>query len=478
MRMRRAALVGATAALVAAPWTGAPAQAVDDVTAPRVTGITVLTPVVSAGDAVVLRLTATDDLSGVASLTAQLSGSGPTMISLLSPDGSAGFLAPSGLVSGVVPIGTLGGPLSLVSVVVGDHAGNSTTYTPTTTTSVPPGPTNTLDLSTTSVTVTETAGHDTTKPSLTSLKMLSSIDRRPGEFVTFSFATSDDRSPVTELRISMCWSRDDAMLLGVRGGGRLQSGRISVWIPTDKPAGSSWFVCSAALTDSSGNVTFVGGLSSRQINLTAGSPRPDPLVQQDVRPDAVVTTSLTSTLVPVGTAISVRGTVTYAGVRVPYPVVAVYAERAGVRTFVGITRGTSTGTYAKRVVPAGTSVYRTYFLGSDRGGAQSARGLGPGAKVWTGVKQALAVPTISVYVHAGSTGVLSVTLVPRRAATVRLQRWTGTAWTTVATLRTRSTGGAAARVPRPVAATAYRWTTAYDGVGLPAVSRIITVRRA
>ncbi|HET7900885.1 MAG TPA: hypothetical protein VFL59_06820 [Candidatus Nanopelagicales bacterium] len=477
MRMLRATLVAVLGALVAAPVAALPANAVDDVTAPRVTGIAVLTPVVSAGDAVVLRLTATDDLSGVASLAAQLSGSGPTTINLLSPDSTAAFLAPSGLVSGVVPIGAMGGPLSLVSVVVGDNAGNSTTYTPTTTTSMPPGPTNTLDLSTASVTVTQPLGQDVTAPRVTSLRMLSSVDRRPGEFATFSFTTSDDRSPVTQLRIDFC-DELDAMALGVRGGGRLSSGRLSVWFPTDLSPLSTWHVCGVSVTDSAGNGRRYSNYSYIQIGLYPGAPRPDPLVQQDVRPDSVVTTSLSSTMVPVGTAISVRGTVTYAGVLVPCPVVAVYAERAGVRTLVGITRGTSAGTYAKRVVPVGTTVYRTYFLGSDRGGAQSARGLGPGAKVWTGTRQSLAVPTISVYVRAGSTGVLPVTLLPRRAALVVLQRWTGRVWARVVTLRTRSTGVAAYRVPRPASATAYRWTTAYDGVGLPAVSRIVTVRRA
>lgn len=476
MRAARAAAalaVFATAGALVAAVT--PAVAVEDTTAPRVTGITVLTPTVVAGDAVALRLTAVDDLSGVASMTAQLSGPSVESVSLLSPGGTASFLGGEGLVSGVVPIGAPAGPFTLVSVVVADNAGNSTVYTPGSAVSVPAAATPVLDLAPGSVTVTQPVGHDTTAPRLTAFSMLTTGDRHPGEFVTFSFATTDAQSPVTELSVRMC-DPLDAQAIGVRGGGRLQSGRLSVWIPPDKAPGHRWHVCGVLVTDSSGNVRSYSTFSSFGVQLTAGAIRPDPLVTQDVRPDPVVTTLMSSPLVVTGSAVSVVGTVRYAGVAVPFPVVAVYAERAGVRTFVGITRGTAAGAYARRVVPTGTTVYRTYFLGSDRGGAASPAGLGRGAKVSTGVRQALAVATTSVRVPARSTGVLAVTLLPRRSATVSLQRWTGRAWVTVVRVRTRSTGATAVRVARPASVTAYRWATAYDGVGLPAVSRTVTVR--
>ena len=128
-----AALMVAALAVSTAPAAGA----ADDVTAPVVTSIQVLTPTVQAGDAVVLWIFANDDLSGVASISARLSGSGPTTVALASPGGTAAFLTPLGLVSGVVPVGAQGGGYTLVSVVVVDVAGNSTTYTPGSAVSVP-----------------------------------------------------------------------------------------------------------------------------------------------------------------------------------------------------------------------------------------------------------------------------------------------------------------------------------------------------
>ncbi len=469
------ATIAETAAAAATAVVGAPsASAVADTTAPTITGVTVLTSTVAAGDAVALRLSAQDDLSGVASMTAQLSGGG-TMVGLLAPGGEATFLSADGLVSGVAPLGAEAGSYSLVSVVVADHAGNSTTYTPGSAISVPAAANPPLDLAATTVTVVQPAKHDVTAPRLTAFSMLTKGDRHPGEFVTFAFATSDDLSPVSDVLVRMC-DPLDAQAIGRRGGGRLQSGRLSVWIPPDKAPGHHWHVCGASVTDSSGNVRTYSTYSSFGVDLVAGAVRPDPLVTQDERPDPVVTTAMSAPLVATGSAVSVVGTVRYAGVAVPYPTVAVYAERGGVRSFVGLARGTATGAYARRVVPAGTTVYRTYFLGSDRGGASSPAGLGRGARVSTGVRQALAVATTGVRVPLRTTGVLAVTLLPRRSAVVRLQRWTGRTWVAVATVRTRSTGTTALRVARPASVAAYRWTVAYDGVGLTAVSRIVTVR--
>lgn len=465
-----AALSAAALVVSAAPAAGA----ADDVTAPVVTSIQVLTPTVQAGDAVVLRIVASDDLSGVASISARLSGSGPTTVALASPGGNAAFLTPLGLVSGVVPVGAQGGGYTLVSVVVVDVAGNSTTYTPGSAVSVPApvAPPDPLDLAPGAVTVVQPVGRDVTAPRITAFSMLTTGVRHPGEHVTFSFATSDAQSPVTEVSVRMC-DPLDAQVVGVRGGGRLQAGRLSVLVPLGMAPGFTWHVCGVSVSDSSGNSRSTSAYSSFSVPLAAGPVRADPLVTPDSRPAAVVTAAASPTSGPRGTVVRLTGTVTYAGAPVPYPTIAVVADRAGVRSLVGIVHGAATGFWSRRVIASATTVYRTYLLGSDRGGAAAPAGLGRLVKVLVGARQTLVVASTTVRVRAGRSAPLTVTLLPRRAATVVLQRWTGRTWVAAATVRTRSTGVVTVKVLR--AARTYRWVAAYDGVGLPAVSAAVRV---
>lgn len=467
-----AASTAAALAVVAVPQAGA----ATDTTAPTITSFSALETTVTAGDPVALRYTAVDDLAGVWDVTAQLQGPGGTTIGLLGPGGDwSAITAAGGPVSGVVPSGAPAGTYTLVSLVVADKAGNSTTYQQGQAVSTPAGSPPVLDLSSVTVTVVQPGGTpDTTAPRLTKFAMVSPSTRRPGEFATFAFTATDDRSPITDVRVEM-HDDLDAEIVGVRGGGILSSGRVSVWFPPDLGAGTGWFVARVTVTDSSGNSRTYSSYSWMQVSLVAGSARPDPLVMLDERPDPVVRTTPSRSLVATGTAVSVAGTVSYAGRPVPYPTVAVYAETALGRTFLGLAHGNADGAFSKRAVVSRTTVFRVRFLGGDRGIA-SPSGFGAGARVLAGAPQTLTVASTSVGVRRGSTGVLAVTLAPRRAAVVTLWRWSGRAWVTVVAVRTRSTGAVALRVPRPIRATAYRWTTGYDGVGLPTVSRTVTVR--
>lgn len=455
---------------------GPQAGAATDTTAPTITSFSALETTVTAGDPVALRYTAIDDLAGVWDVTAQLQGPGGTTIGLLGPGGDwSAITAAGGPISGVVPTGAPGGTYTLVSLVVADKAGNSTVYRPGEAVSTPAGDPPVLDLATVTVTVVQPGGTlDTTAPRLTAFSMLSPSTRRPGEFATFAFTATDDRSPITDVRVEM-HDDLDAELLGVRGGGDLSSGRVSVWFPPHLGAGTGWFVARVTVTDSSGNSRTYSNYSWMQVALVAGAARPDPLVMLDERPDPVVRTTPSRSLVANGTAVAVAGTVTYAGRAVPYPTVAVYAETSLGRTLLGLVHGDASGAFRTRAVVARTTVFRVRFLGSDRGMA-APPAFGAGARVSAAAAQSLTVASTSVVVPSGGTGVLAVTLLPRRSAVVTLQRWTGRSWAVVTRVRTRSTGATALRVPRPASVAAYRWTTAYDGVGLATVSRIVTVR--
>jgi hypothetical protein len=248
------------------------------------------------------------------------------------------------------------------------------------------------------------------------------------------------------------------------------------------------------LTDSSGNVreytpdgvgtqpgkpsvsgpTFTG----MGFDLGAGVHRPDDIRVLDERPDAVVTTKVSSSLVAPGTAVSVSGAVTHLGHAVPYPSVAVYAQTASGTVLVGVTRGTATGTFARRVVPTKPTVYRVLFLGSDRGGTAAPATLGGRIGVRVALPQRLLVPVRTVTVRAGHRGTLLVTVSPLRIGVlVYLQRQSGSVWRNVTSARTSSRGAVSLTVARPSAPTVYRWVAVYDGRYLAATSSTVTVRR-
>ena len=86
--------------------------------------------------------------------------------------------------------------------------------------------------------------------------MMSSRDRHLGEFVTWHFAATDRRSPITEVRVFFT-NPNGATRQTVRQSGVLTHGRISFGIDPRAPVGH-WKVTGVRLVDSSGNARNFG----------------------------------------------------------------------------------------------------------------------------------------------------------------------------------------------------------------------------
>jgi hypothetical protein len=266
------------------------ASAVVDVTAPTVSSMSAVATTVAAGDPIVVRYAAADDLSGVTTVYATMTGPSGYQVLLRGAGGDfVSIDAHGGPLAGVVPRGAPGGTYTLTDVLVYDAAGNSTDYTQGAATSAPPGSPALLDLSKVSVTVTRTGVPDLTAPSLNAFAMTSIADRHPGEFVTWSFAASDTGSPITKVWVFL--RTPSAVVVNTsRGGGLLTGQRISFWLPTDAELGT-WTVTGVRLEDSAGNIRDYApngtGTQSGQpsltgpsftgmtVSVTAGAPRPD-----------------------------------------------------------------------------------------------------------------------------------------------------------------------------------------------------------
>jgi len=492
MRARLVAAVAAatmtTALAVALPTT---AGAATDTTAPTITSMTVATPVVTAGSPIALRFTAVDDVA-VSNVSARFVGPGGFNINLLAADGNWPWVSRiGGPVAGVVPQGAPAGTYTLWDLQVTDTSGNYTDYVPGGGISVPGGDPVPLDLASVTLTVKQPRTADVTAPTLSVFDMRSDRDRRQGEFVSWAFAAAD-ATTIAEVKVFLR-KPNGSTVETHRGGGILTSGRISFWIPTDEQIGT-WTVTGVQLTDTSGNVrsynsagkglqtgqpTHTGpAFDAKTFKVSAGTVRPDGIRVFDERPDPVVRTAGPSVPVALGSTAALTGTVTFLGRGVPYPVLALFKNVGGTRTFVRLVTGGATGAYSTRVPVTGTALYQLWFLGSDRSVALVPQLMGKPVRVSAGVKQTLTVAKTSVAVPAGGSGVLSVTLSPHRAgATVVLRRWTGSTWAAVRTVTTRADGAAFATVSRPATTASYRWTTAYDGTGLAATSATVTVTR-
>lgn len=492
LRARLAAVVAAaviTASLVVAVPTTA--GAVTDTTAPTVTSVSVVSSTVGAGSPIALRFTAVDDVA-VTYVAGTFSGPGGITVPLLPAGGSWPWQSGiGGPIAGVVPQGAPGGTYSLTRLTVYDAAGNYTDYVDGAADSSPAGSPVVLDLSPATVTVKQPVSADLTAPKLSVFGMLSKTDRHLGEFVTWKFAASDATN-IAEVKV-LVRTPGGSTVETHRGGGDLRTGRISLWIPTDAQTGT-WTVTGVQLTDTTGNIRNYGpnghGLQTGRathigptftgmtVAVTTGALRPDTIRVFDTRPDPVVRTVGPAVPVAIGSTAGLGGTVTFLGDGVPYPVLALYKNVGGTRTFVRLVTGSATGAFSTRVAVTGTALYQLWFLGSDRAVASVPPLMGKPVRVSAGAKQTLTVASTSVTVPAGRSGVLSVALSPKRSgATVVLRRWTGSAWVAVRSATTRADGKAFVTVSRPTATTTYRWTTAYDGTGLAATSAVVTVRR-
>jgi hypothetical protein len=483
------AATAVVAAVVAVP--GTPAQAVTDTSAPTLSSVTPVSTTVLAGDPVVLTFVGHDDV-GINSVVATFQSGAGVSLNVMSIGGEASPTNPIGPITGVVPLGAASGTYTLTYLSVADEAQNYTTYLQGSAVSTPSGTPALIDLSAVKVTVVQPGTTDITAPALTAFSMIDQGARRPGEFVTWNFAVSDAMSSITEVGVTVKGPGAQPNS-AVRGGGILTAGKLSMWMPLDEPLGH-WTVESVGVTDSSGNIRVYGpdgiGIQSGRpsvtgpsfvgmgFDLVAGDFRFDPIRVLDERPDATVATSVSSSLVAPGTAVTVRGSVRYVGHVVPFPSVAVYAETATGTTLLGVTRGTAAGTFARLVVPTKPTVYRVLFLGSDRGGSAVPATIGARIGVRTALAQKLVVASRTISVRAGHRGALVVTLSPKRAGVlVYLQRQAGSSWRNVTSTRTTSRGTVALTVARPSTPTVYRWVAVYDGHYLAATSSTVTVRR-
>jgi hypothetical protein len=485
-------VAAATATLVTAGLLVAPASsAVADATAPTIAALAVVDPVVAAGDPVAIRYRASDVGTGVLDVSASMTGPGGVTLALVSPGPGGWGAATGGPITAVVPRGAPAGTYRVTAVTVYDRAGNRTTYTPGAATAVPSAPVPALDLAAVVVRVGQPGTIDRDAPLLTSFAMDSSRDRRRGEFVTWSFRAADARSPIVDVRVFVR-TPAGARVETHRGGGDLRSGRISLWLPPDVVTGA-WRVDAVTLTDSSGNIrvyapdgrgTQTGRATHRGpsfagmgFTVGTGTPRPDRIRVFDTYPVPVVRARVATSPVAVGGRALVSGSVTFLGRPVPYPVLAVYRVSQGTRSFVGLVQGTRTGTFARRVGVAADARFPVLFLGSDRSVASAPSRLVSGPSVRVGVPQRLAVPSTSVRGAVGRRATLAVALTPARGgAVVTLRRWDGDSWNRVRSVRTRADGTAVLSVTVTAAPRSYRWTTAYDGTGLAARSRIVVVR--
>ncbi len=495
-RIRRtvAAITASALAVVLAAAAPAAADAAADTTPPTVSAVAVQGATVTAGDPMVLQYSAQDVGSGVVSVVAsyQRSGGSPAYVSLFSAAAESSPLSAAGPAAGVVPVGAPPGVYDLVYVAVQDAAGNSTVYTPGTAVSAPAGKPALLDLSAAHITVVQPGTVDTTAPLLHSFSMLSSVDRRLGEFVTFDYGDTDEQSPVAEIRVFV-HDPNGGTFQVAHSHGDMTAGRISLWLPTDVATGH-WTVTGVTVTDSSGNLRSyapngagtqtgrpdVSGpvFTGMGFDVSTGDTRIDPLRVLETIDPATVVTRTSASVVLFGKAVMVSGTVAFLGKAVHYPTLALYSETPAGRTLLGVVHGTASGAFSRRVVVMRDTVFRVVFLGSDRG-MVAPQTIASGVRVRVLFQQAVLPAATSVPVRRGQVGVLTVSVVPRRAnVAITLWRRVGTRWVTVTTVRTPTAAGmTSVRVARPASTTYYLWTTPRVGVYLAASSWRVTVHR-
>jgi hypothetical protein len=463
-----------------------------DASAPRLTSAGLRSSTVKAGDPVLLTYAATDVGSGVEDVQAvYYSPDSAQPVRLISTiESGYGY---AGLASGVVPAALEGGSYTLSYVLVRDRAGNGTYYEPGAPDTVRTEPTGltqppALPLAGLALTVSQPAGPDVTAPHLTAFSLLSS-QRRLGEFATFSFTVSDS-SPVTDLRVFLD-DPDGRHVVAHKRCGPFAPGRVSFWFPPDVATGA-WTVTGVGVVDAAGNIrtyapSGVGEqsgqpphtgpvLTGMHVDVTTGAIRPDPDKVDDSCAEPTITSRSSSTYVRTGSSVGVSGSVTWSGVAVARPWVAVLAGQGASARLVAVTTGSVGGAYSARVAVPASTVLRAYFLGSGSVGAPEA--FAAPVRVWAGRAAAVTARDTSIRVPRGVKRTLSAYVTPKRGGVVvTLWRKKGGVWRTVTATRSTAAGKVSHRVGRPARKALYRWSTGYAGGFLPAVSRTITVRR-
>lgn len=202
----------------------------------------------------------------------------------------------------------------------------------------------------------------------------------------------------------------------------------------------------------------------------------------NVAPDPVTLTTIQSTLTLSGPArlvyggsATLTGSLTWNGTQPGGRAVSIQSLPYGstVWTQVAVATTSTAGTFAAAVRPSVNTYYRAGYAGSDgMGGGYSAARLLPVA------------PTMSILantnsIRLGGTITIATTLAPRHpGGSILLQRWSGSAWGTVA-VRTLSSASTASVTVRPPSRgmNTYRWVTPSDpahaaGFGAPRAFRV------
>jgi hypothetical protein len=213
------------------------------------------------------------------------------------------------------------------------------------------------------------------------------------------------------------------------------------------------------------------GTSARAVGLLPGHAYSFQIRAYDhlgnVAPDPATLTTIQSSLTLTGPASLVYGTpatlsgaLSWNGTHPAGRAVSIQALPYGstVWTQVAVATTSATGTFSAVVRPSVNTSYRAGFAGSDSmGGGYSAARLLPVA------------PTMSILANTnsvvlGGTITIATTLAPSHpGGSILLQRWSGSAWATVA-VRTLSSTSTASVIVRPPSrgVNTYRWVTPSD----------------
>ncbi|HVL88862.1 MAG TPA: hypothetical protein VM841_01375 [Actinomycetota bacterium] len=359
----------------------------EDVTAPSIDSIRAVFGTVIAGTAQAAIYEASDDRSGIASVSVQYFLPGRAVMFLSSPPAD---LIGVGPVAGVVPLFTEGGHATLAHVAVIDRADNRTIFSVNNGVLYSPGgiePAATVNVDRAKVEFdVQAVAPDGDYPSVESFEMRSSRVLRAGERVTIAFSVSDPTTLVSQVGVGWRDQYGHQINEWYQCVG-LREGTISATIPSFVEPGTRWALHQISVMDrakhgtgyrsdgvttrEAGNVvtphaTHTFDLSAGDFEIEAGAPRQENLPAPKVcdRPTLLDVVADPSEVAS-GETSSLRGSVRAGGAPVGDPVAALYEYEAGRPKLLNVVRGASGGTFARTIAPENGKTYRARFLGSD-----------------------------------------------------------------------------------------------------------------
>jgi len=358
----------------------------EDITAPIITSATLWQDTVKQGDPVVVLYSASDNLSGVASVT--VAGWTATRDNFWIQ--SLPGLGAAGPASWIVPLASPPGGFEVTSITVIDRAENSLRYTVGEPINVYPEKTKVPvhdhpDPSSLSF-VVEGGPGDPAPPEVTSVTPLSPSTRSPGDQVAMDYTARDEGTGVALVRFT--W-RDSVghELEAIKECGDVTTGPTTVGIEGYRTVDRDWQLSHLSVTDHLGNwslyrrdgsanhsgpgypaFTHDLDLSRGDFRVEAGNPQgwayPD--TSRDRCPlDSVVSLGTDDGRVVAGETVPLEGEVMRDLVAVPLPVVAMHEYTDGERPrLVDVSRGAVDGTYHSELAPTENTSVRATFLGS------------------------------------------------------------------------------------------------------------------